>query len=96
MRTYVYLYPGPSAFSEWMYNLTFQSNSDATVDTEYLYSDLPPNAVYAIDILPSVPGVVGNVDNNTLTSSWIVQTAENGQYIMTMLSSILAWELFMK
>ena len=91
LQTYVYLYPGPSAFSEWIYDLTFQTNSDATVDTEYLYRDLPPNAVYVIDILPSVPGVDDDVDNNTLTSSWIVQTAENGQYIISMIVYIIQY-----
>ena len=81
--------------------MTFQSSSNVTADTEYQYSDLPPNAVYTVDILPSVPGAVGNVGDHTLTS-WIVQTTENGKYVIAVivtfhaLSAILAWELVIK
>ena len=75
---------GPSAFNGWMYSLTFPSNSITTMDTEYQYDNLLPNAVDIIDILPSVPGEVGNIDN-TLMSSWIVQTVDNGQCVLVVI-----------
>ena len=64
--------------------MTFQSSSDTTMNTDHQYNDLLSNTVYTIGIFPSVPGAVGNVDN-TLMSSWIVQTVDNGQcvYIVT-------------
>ena len=72
------IYIGPSAFNQWLYNLTLQSNDIATKDTGYQYSDLLPNTVYTINIFPSALGAVGNV-SDAIMSSWIVQTVDNGQ-----------------
>ena len=59
--------------------------SNVTMDTNYQNTGLMSNTVYIINIFPFFPGTLGPVDNvnDELTSSWIVQTVDNGQCIVT-------------
>ena len=78
---FTYCNIGPSAFNQWKYNLTLQNNTVATIGTEYHYSDLLPNTAYIVNIFPSAPRAVGNVDDAVM-SSWIVQTVDDGQCVV--------------
>ena len=59
--------------------------SNVTMDTNYQNTGLMSNTVYIINIFPFFPGTLEPVDNvnDELTSSWIVQTVDNGQCIVT-------------
>ena len=77
---------GMGAFNRWTYNVNLNplGISNVTMDTNYQNTGLIPNTSYIIDIFPFFPGTLGPVNdvNDELTSSWIVQTVDNGQCIV--------------
>ena len=74
------VYIGPSAFSGWTYHLTIQpGGDDSTLENEFLFTGLMPNTVYFITILPR--GLRDNGDVS-LTTAWLVQTLDQGQYLV--------------
>ena len=74
---------GMSAFSRWTYDvsLDLQRVNKITMDTTYQNTNLMPNRVYVIEVSPFFPRTLGPVDsvNDEFTTSWIVQTVEDGQ-----------------
>lgn len=82
----ILMYIGMNAFNGWTYNLAFEGNTSTTTSTGYQYDNLLPNNVYIINIFPSMGKAVGNVDDG-LMSSWIVQTAYDGQCVCISSSS---------